>query len=183
MASTRPVDGMVYARPKIPPTRNGPRVRSIDDSAAKSVKGYIKSLALDDPSNTVPGWVMVFARTLIRPPTAPPTWSRWIGSPATPRKSPSRMSADHGAKLIADPSGGSTVGGRSRASTRRSPPRSRSLGRTYTTSSVLHVPARAGQRARFREGWHLRDPHRQSVADPDPARARQGAGRVPRTRS
>ena len=26
-----------------------------------SVKGYISSLALDDPSETVPGWVMVFA--------------------------------------------------------------------------------------------------------------------------
>ena len=33
------VDGMVYARPKIPPTRNGSRVRSIDDSAAKSGQG------------------------------------------------------------------------------------------------------------------------------------------------
>ena len=29
------VDGMVYARPKIPPTRNGASVRSIDDSAAR----------------------------------------------------------------------------------------------------------------------------------------------------
>ena len=53
------VDGMVYARPKIPPTRNGSRVRSIDDAAAKTVKGYIASLALEDPSDTVPGWVMV----------------------------------------------------------------------------------------------------------------------------
>src|SRR6185312_9993447 len=50
------IDGMVYARPKIPPTRNGARVRSIDDSAARNVKGYIRSLALEDPSHTVPGW-------------------------------------------------------------------------------------------------------------------------------
>src|SRR5262249_21754265 len=55
------VEGMIYARPKIPPTRNGSRVVSIDDAAAKSVKGYIKSIALEDPSDTVPGWVMVFA--------------------------------------------------------------------------------------------------------------------------
>ena len=55
------VEGMIYARPKIPPTRNGSRVRSIDDAAAKTVKGYIGSLALEDPSDTVPGWVMVFA--------------------------------------------------------------------------------------------------------------------------
>src|SRR5260370_12790878 len=54
------VQGMIYARPKIPPTRNGARVRSIDDSAARKVKGYITSLALQDPSNTVPRWLMVF---------------------------------------------------------------------------------------------------------------------------
>jgi isoquinoline 1-oxidoreductase subunit beta len=52
------VEGMVYARPKIPPTRNDSRVRAIDDSAARGVKGYISSMALDDPSGTVPGWVM-----------------------------------------------------------------------------------------------------------------------------
>src|SRR5262249_6899173 len=34
------VAGMVYARPKIPPTRNGSVVRAVDDSAAKRVKGY-----------------------------------------------------------------------------------------------------------------------------------------------
>jgi isoquinoline 1-oxidoreductase subunit beta len=43
------VEGMVYARPKIPPTRNDSRVRSIDDSAARDLKGYISSMALDDP--------------------------------------------------------------------------------------------------------------------------------------
>src|SRR3984893_8601661 len=55
------IDGMIYARPKIPPTRYGSNVRWIDDSAARSVKGYIKSLILEDPSHTVPGWVMVLA--------------------------------------------------------------------------------------------------------------------------
>src|SRR5262249_48496036 len=35
------VAGMVYARPKIPPTRNGSVVRAVDDSAAKQVKGYL----------------------------------------------------------------------------------------------------------------------------------------------
>ena len=55
------VEGMVHARPKLPPTRNGSKVISIDDSAAKSVRGYLRSIALEDPSNTVPGWVMVYA--------------------------------------------------------------------------------------------------------------------------
>ena len=57
------VDGMIYARPKIPPTRYDCSVVSIDQSAAKSVPGYIKSLALDDPSGTAPGWVMVYAES------------------------------------------------------------------------------------------------------------------------
>src|SRR5262245_34027106 len=40
------VEGMVYARPKIPPTRNGSVVRAVDDSAAKRVKGYLASVVL-----------------------------------------------------------------------------------------------------------------------------------------
>src|SRR5262245_66442165 len=52
---------MVYARPKIPPTRYGSVVRAVDDSAAKRVKGYLTSLVIEDPSNTVPGWVVVCA--------------------------------------------------------------------------------------------------------------------------
>jgi isoquinoline 1-oxidoreductase beta subunit len=57
------LDGMVYARPKMPPTRYGSKVVSIDDSAAKQVKGYLQSVVLEDPSGTVPGWVMVIAET------------------------------------------------------------------------------------------------------------------------
>lgn len=57
------VDGMVYARPLLPPTRNGSTVNSIDDSAAKGVKGYQQSLAIEDPSKTTSGWVLVIADT------------------------------------------------------------------------------------------------------------------------
>src|SRR5262249_9086573 len=57
------VPGMVYARPKLPPTRTGSKVTLIDDSAARKVKGYLKSIAIDDPSDTVPGWVLVVAQT------------------------------------------------------------------------------------------------------------------------
>jgi len=59
------VPDMVYARPKLPPTRNGCQVVSIDDSAARAVPGYLKSLALDDPSGTVPGWVVVVAESFV----------------------------------------------------------------------------------------------------------------------
>lgn len=53
--------GMVYAKPMIPPTRYGSVVKSVDDSAAKSIAGYQQTLVLDDPSNTVPGWALVIA--------------------------------------------------------------------------------------------------------------------------
>src|SRR5258708_6766578 len=102
------VEGMVYARPKIPPTRYGSKVVSIDDSAAKSVKGYIKSIALDDPSDTVPGWVMVFADSFSAADRAADKVKvEWI--PGDALKVSEQDLQDHGAKLIADPSGGSLL--------------------------------------------------------------------------
>ncbi len=55
------VEGMVYGRPLIPPTRYGATINSIDDSDAKSVKGYQQTIVLDDPTDTVPGWAVVIA--------------------------------------------------------------------------------------------------------------------------
>ena len=54
-------EGMVYAKPLLPPTRYGSVVQSIEDSAAQNVAGYQQTLALDDASNSVPGWVLVIA--------------------------------------------------------------------------------------------------------------------------
>jgi CO/xanthine dehydrogenase Mo-binding subunit len=55
------IAGMVYGRPLIPPTRYNAKINSIDDSAAKNIAGYIKTVALDDPSETVSGWAVVIA--------------------------------------------------------------------------------------------------------------------------
>ncbi|XOV86590.1 MAG: molybdopterin cofactor-binding domain-containing protein [Pseudomonadota bacterium] len=55
------VPGMVYAKPILPPTRYGSSIISVDDTAARSVKGYQQTLVLDDPSGTVPGWALVIA--------------------------------------------------------------------------------------------------------------------------
>ena len=55
------LEGMVYARPVIPPTRYGSEVTQVDDSAAKAIKGYKGFEILNDPSNTVQGWVVVLA--------------------------------------------------------------------------------------------------------------------------
>jgi len=57
------IPGMVYARPKMPPTRYGSKVTKVDDSAAKKVKGYSQYLVIEDPSETVQGWVMVIAES------------------------------------------------------------------------------------------------------------------------
>ncbi|MCJ7590832.1 MAG: molybdopterin-dependent oxidoreductase, partial [Woeseiaceae bacterium] len=57
------IDGMVFARPLIPPTRYGSEVNTIDDTAAREIPGYLRSIALQDPSGTVPGWVVVLAET------------------------------------------------------------------------------------------------------------------------
>jgi len=57
------IDGMVYARPKMPPTRYGSKVLSVDESDARKIPGYQRHVVLDDPSGIVPGWVVVIAST------------------------------------------------------------------------------------------------------------------------
>ncbi|WP_439509953.1 molybdopterin cofactor-binding domain-containing protein [Marinimicrobium koreense] len=55
------VENMVYGRPLIPPTRYGAKINSIDDSEAKNVEGYLQTIQLNDPTDTVPGWAVVIA--------------------------------------------------------------------------------------------------------------------------
>lgn len=57
------IEGMVYARPLMPPTRYGSRAIAITDAAAKGVPGYLGNRVLDDPSGTVPGWVIVYGES------------------------------------------------------------------------------------------------------------------------
>jgi len=55
------IDGMVYATPATPPVRYGATVKSVDDSAAKEIAGYIKHVVIEDPIGTQTGWVMAVA--------------------------------------------------------------------------------------------------------------------------
>ena len=130
------VDGMIYARPKIPPTRNGSRVRSIDDAAAKRIKGYISCLALEDPSDTVPGWVMVFASSYPAAVRAADLVKvDWVvGSGATVSE---QDVLNHGATQIADIKGGTLLVDDPGLDAAFQSATSR-LERTYTTGSVLH---------------------------------------------
>ncbi len=130
------VPGMVYARPKIPPTRNGAKVVSVDDSAARSIKGYIKSIVLEDPSDTVPGWVMVFADSFVAAiRAADKVIVQW--APGDTANVSEKDILDHGAQQIANPVGGALVvddPGIEAAFTAATS----KLERTYKTSSVLH---------------------------------------------
>src|ERR1700687_1137611 len=131
------VDGMVYARPKVPPTRYDSQVVSIDDSAAKRLPGYLKSLALEDPSGTVPGWVVVFADSFIAANRAADlvkgTWHSGKAATVSERDIQNRA-----AQLIADANGGSLVVDDPGVDAILASAKQK-IERTYTTGTVMHV--------------------------------------------
>lgn len=130
------VDGMLYARPKVPPTRNGSKVVSIDDAAARSIPGYHSAIALEDPSGTVPGWVMVFADTFAAASRAADRVEVQWENDGTARVSEQDI-LDHGARQIADPAAGARVVDDAGVDAAFASAAS-VLEQTYTTASVLH---------------------------------------------
>jgi isoquinoline 1-oxidoreductase beta subunit len=130
------VEGMIYARPKIPPTRYDSKVVSIEDSAAKRVPGYIQSLALDDPSGTAPGWVMVFAESFTAASRAADLVRvKWSSGEAAHLSEQDLLR--RAAELISDPNGGAMVVDDPGVDTAFSSAKQK-LERTYTTSTVMH---------------------------------------------
>jgi isoquinoline 1-oxidoreductase beta subunit len=130
------VQGMIYARPKIPPTRNDSKVALIDDSAAKGVPGYIQSLALDDPSGTAPGWVMVYADSFVAANRAADLVKVTSRSGEAANVSEQALQR-RAAELIADPKGGALVVDDPGVDAALASAKQR-LERTYTTSTVMH---------------------------------------------
>jgi hypothetical protein len=55
--------GMVYGKVVTPPVRYGATVKTVDDSDAKKVPGFIKAVTLDDKTGTTTGWVVAVANT------------------------------------------------------------------------------------------------------------------------
>jgi isoquinoline 1-oxidoreductase beta subunit len=53
--------GMLYGKLAIPPVRYGATVKSVDDSAAKKVPGFVKAVVVDDNTGTTTGWVVAVA--------------------------------------------------------------------------------------------------------------------------
>ncbi len=132
------VPGMVYARPKLPPTRNGSKVVSVDDGAAKKVPGYLRFIILDDPSNTVPGWVMVIATSTYAAIKATDAldvvWSGGIGIDVS-----EAMLQDHARALVAKADGGIELDIVNAASAPAfDAAAATTLEQIYTTGTVLH---------------------------------------------
>jgi CO/xanthine dehydrogenase Mo-binding subunit len=130
------LDGALYARPKLPPTRTGCTVVAVDDSAARGLPGYVKSLTLNDPSGTVPGWVVVLADSFVTASRAADLVKvSWTTGPAA-----AVSEADLQARalaLVSNATGGSMVvddEGVDEAFTVAAS----TLERTYTTATVLH---------------------------------------------
>ena len=130
------VEGMIYARPKVPPTRLQSKVVSIDDSAAKAVPGYIRSIALDDPSGTVPGWVMVYGDSFVAASKAADrvkvTWES--GGAANVSEQDIQRRAE---ELIVDPKAGALHVNDPGVDAALASAKQK-LERTYTTSTVMH---------------------------------------------
>ena len=130
------VDGMVHGRPKIPPTRYDSVVVSVDDSAAKAVPGYIKSLTLDDPSGTAPGWVMVIGASFVAANRAAELVKVQWRSGASAKVSEADLQR-RAVALIADPKAGSLVVNDPVVDAAFAAAKSK-LEATYTTSTALH---------------------------------------------
>jgi isoquinoline 1-oxidoreductase subunit beta len=55
------VPGMLYGKLAIPPVRYGAKVKSVDDSEAKKVAGFVKAVVVEDKTATTSGWVVAVA--------------------------------------------------------------------------------------------------------------------------
>src|SRR5947207_5468609 len=55
--------GMAYGAVVTPPVRFGATVKSVDDSDARKVPGFIKAVTLDDKTGKTSGWVVAVAST------------------------------------------------------------------------------------------------------------------------
>ena len=129
------VEGMLYGQPLLPPTRYGCTLTAIDDVGARKIPGYHRTLILDDPSNTVPGWGLVIADSYAAAIKA----ERFINAQWQESEASHVSESDilhHGAELIKSDKGSLVVSDEGvdeaflNAHTE--------LSQVYTTSTVLH---------------------------------------------
>ncbi|MGI9237521.1 MAG: xanthine dehydrogenase family protein molybdopterin-binding subunit, partial [Woeseiaceae bacterium] len=127
---------MVYAHPLIPPTRYGSSIKAIDDNAAKDIPGYIRTIELSDPSETVQGWALVIAENFPAAMRAAGAVDvEWIAGP-TAAVTEAHILAE-GQKLTADSASGVLVVNDGDVATARETA-AKTHQATYTTSTALH---------------------------------------------
>lgn len=131
------VDGMVYGYPIIPPTRNGGQVNYVMDPAAKEIKGYIQTVVLKDPSNTVPGWAVVIADSWWAAKKAAKAITLEYQPTPTTEVSEKNIQ-DHGRKLIADASKGSVLPTGNTDTAAALKKAKSTIEAEYTTATALH---------------------------------------------
>ena len=147
--------GMVHARPRVAPTRNGSHVTHVDDSEARKIPGYRQFLIINDPTGTVTGWVLAIADTYWAANLAADALRIDWYSDDTQQVSESTL-IDHAAKQIADPAQGVMVfddPGVDEAFVHATD----SLEQHYTTSSVLHFQLEPMNAVAFSKNdeWHI----------------------------
>ncbi len=147
--------GMLYGKIILPPTRNGATAKSVDDSAAKAIPGFVKALSLKDPSGSFTGLVVSVAETY---------WAAMRGAAlvkvdwdAGPNaKVDDAALAAEAKRLQADPSEGATWvrEGDAGAALAKA---GKVITAEYTTGLNLHAPMEpTNATAEFKDGvWHL----------------------------
>ena len=128
--------GMVYAMPLLPPTRYGSKVNGIDESAAKTILGYIGAIEINDPSQTVQGHVVVAAETMAAVLKA----ARAVSVDWTPGPTASMTEAAilaEGVRLAADPEAGTLFVNEGDVGSAKANAAS-TMSATYTTGTALH---------------------------------------------
>ncbi len=128
---------MVYGCPILPPTRNGSQVNYVMDEPAKAIKGYLQTVVLKDPSNTVPGWAVVIADSWYAAKKAAAAVTVEY-SPGPTTKVSEKDIQDHAAKLIADPKKGSVLLAADTNTAAALKKAKSTLDATYTTATALH---------------------------------------------
>ena len=128
--------GMAYAMPLLPPTRYGSRVNGIDESAAKTIPGYIGAIEINDPSQTIQGHVVVAAETMAAVLKAAKAVSvDWIPGP-TASVTEAEILAE-GVRLAADPEMGALFVNEGDVGSAKANAAS-TMSATYTTGTALH---------------------------------------------
>jgi len=127
---------MVYAHPLLPPTRYGSTINSINDTAAKDIPGYMRTLALSDPSEILQGWALVIAENFpAAMKAADAVEVDWAPGP-TAAVTEAHILAE-GERLAADPASGiKIVDDGDVAAARKSASKTHTA--TYRTSTALH---------------------------------------------